>query len=342
MHRSILYIGSLEEFSNSAGRYKTLQAMGHHVRAIDIEPYIYRGAFAKLHRHLNIGPGIWVLNKKVIETIEEESPDILWVDNKPFLQWRTLRKIRKKWPSIKIINLITDDPAGRYRYAWRLCLKTAKYYDIHFVQRQINIAELKNQGARRVEICYRSYDPALHRPISLDGSDKEKYTTAVGFIGTHEIYREEYIVHLINNHIPVSITGNEWEKAKQWHIVQPYYKGPSVYGEEYVKTINGFGIALHFLRHVNRDEQDSRTFEIPACGAFMLAEKSQVHATLFEEDREAVFFETKEELLVKVRYYQKHVTERNAIAAAGHARCLHSGYSHKERLQGVLDIIFKS
>jgi spore maturation protein CgeB len=69
-----------------------------------------------------------------------------------------------------------------------------------------------------------------------------------------------------------------------------------VYEEEYIKTINGMEIALHFLRHGNRDEQDSRTFEIPACKVFMIAESSELHLQLFKENEEAVFFSSKKEL----------------------------------------------
>jgi len=321
-------------------RYKTLQAMGNKLTGIDTGPFIYGGIFSKFHHHLNIGPGILSLNRQVIKKIEEIVPDIVWVDNKPFLQSRALKKIKNKWPFIKIINLVTDDPTGKYKNAWSLCLRTAKYYDFHFVQRAVNIPELKKYGAKRVEICYRSYDPALHRPVTLNTEDITKYKTQVGFIGTHEIYREEYIVYLIKNNIPVSITGNDWQNAKQWNVIKPYYKGLSVYGDAYVKTINGFDIALHFLRRANRDEQDSRTFEIPACGTFMLAEKSGVHLSLFEEGKEAVFFESKEELLEKVKYYLDHPEERKAIAKAGHTRCVSSGYSHEARLRGVLGKIF--
>jgi len=340
LKKSILYIGSLNEYSNSYGRYKTLKSMGNDVTPIDTDPYIYGGLFEKFHYHLNAGPGIVTLNKKILETIKEMVPEIIWVDNKPFLQPGTLKKIRKTMHSVKIINLITDDPTGKYRSSWRMCLRTAKYYDFHFVQREANIAELKNYGARQVEICYRSFDPGQHRPVTLTGEDIRKYKTGTGFIGTYESEREAYIVHLLRNNINVSITGNAWEKARHWEIIQPHYKGPSVYGEAYVKTINGFDIALHFLRHANRDEQDSRTFELPACGAFMLAEKSGVHEELFKDGREAVFFESKEELLEKVKYYLAHSEERKAIAKAGYERCLNSGYSHEARLKDVLEKIF--
>jgi len=339
--KSILYIGSLNENSNSFGRYKTLQAMGNEVTGIDTDPYIYGGLFEKFHYHLNIGPGIVALNKKLLQSIEELNPEIVWIDNKPFLRVATLKRIRNIQPSVKIINLVTDDPTGKYKNAFRLCLQTAKYYDVHFVQRAVNISELKKYGANRVEICYRSYDPLLHRPLKLEDADRSIYKAAVGFIGTHESQREEFIVYLIKNNIPVSITGNDWQNATAWDMIQPFYKGPSVYGEAYIKTINGFDIALHFLRHTNRDEQDSRTFEIPACGTFMLAEKSLVHQDLFKDGEEAVFFESKEELLEKVQYYLAHNEERKAIAKAGYERCISSDYSHEARLKEVLEKVFK-
>ncbi|MEO6838395.1 MAG: glycosyltransferase, partial [Ginsengibacter sp.] len=264
------------------------------------------------------------------------------VDNKSWLNAPALKAIKTIFPTTKIVNIVTDDITGTAKNQWRLTLKNAKYFDWIFVQRSVNIDELKQLGARNVGLCYRSYDPAFHRPIELNEEERMKYKCAVGFVGTYEVEREEYIAYLIQNNIPVSITGDSWPGGKYWELIKPYYKGPSVYGEDYIKTINGMDIALHFLRRRNRDEQDSRTFEIPACGIFMLAEKSTAHLSLFADGREAVFFTAKEELLEKVKYYLEHEEERKSIAEAGLKRCRDSGYSHQKRLEKVLDQIFCS
>ncbi|MEO7047790.1 MAG: glycosyltransferase, partial [Ferruginibacter sp.] len=297
MALSILYIGSLNPQSNSFGRFKSLDLMGYEMRGINADDFIYKGAFIKFHHHLNIGPGINSINKKVVSVAKECKPDIVWVDNKSWLNAHTLKTIKTNYPAAKIVNIVTDDITGKSKSQWRLALRNVKYFDWIFVQRSVNIDELKRYGARNVGLCYRSYDPAFHIPLKLNAEEIAKYKCTVGFVGTYEREREEYVAFLIQNNIPVSITGDSWPGGKYWQLIKPYYKGSSVYGEDYIKTINGMDIALHFLRRGNRDEQDSRTFEIPSCGVFMLAEKSAVHLSLFNDGKEAVYFTAKEELL---------------------------------------------
>ena len=320
-------------------RYKTLGTLEVTLTGIDTDPYIFKSFFSKIHYHWNAGPGIRSLNKNILAVAAKTNPGILFVDNKTYITVRTLKKLRQAAPKIKLINLLTDDPEGRYGKSWRIFRQTIKMFDLVFVQRKVNIKELKARGAGRVALCLRSFDPEFHRPLKFTRAEEKKYQAPVGFIGNWEDGREEYIMHLISGGIPVKITGNDWEKGKYWDMIKKHFSSTAVYGDEYIKVINGMDISLHFLRHANRDEQDSRTFEIPACGSFMLAERSETHAALFEEGKEAAYFTSKEELLQKVLYYTEHETERKQMANAGHERCMASGYSHKARLQKVLEEI---
>ena len=335
----ILYVGSLDPKCNSFRRFNSLSLLGNEIRGINIETYINRKIFIHFHYHLNIGPGIFALNRIVVKSVISWSPDILYIDNKSYLSASTLKKLKLFSTKIKILNVITDDPMVQ-KNAWRITLSTISYFDCIFVQRYVNINELYGYGAKRVEMCYRSYDPSFHRKISLSKSENLKFGNKVGFIGNYEKEREKYIVYLIQNNIHVIVAGGGWQKGKHWNIIRPNYFGPPLYGEDYVKFINGLDIALHFLRHENRDEQDSRTFEIPACGTFMLAENSQVHKDLFIENVEVVLFSTKEELYNKVIYYLDNSFERNCIAANGYKRCIESGYDHQSRMKYVLEKSF--
>lgn len=334
---NVLYIGSLQQHSNSYRRYSILQQICRNVTGLDIATYIYSGIFRPIHHRYNSGPGVYRLNMAIKHAVKNGTYDLIVVDNRPFVTEKTLRWI-KLHSKAKIINILTDDPSGKYNKGWRLLRTTASYYDCYFVQRVQNIAELKDMGAPRVEVSYRSFDPLFHRPLEFTDTDKLKYACKVGFIGSYESEREEYIAWIISSGIPVQITGDGWNNGKHWNVIKDYYTGPSVYGEEYPKRINGMDIALHFLRKGNRDEQDSRTFEIPACRTFMLAERSITHQSLFVEDVEACYFDSKEELKAKIEYYLNHTDERQAIADKGYERCFSSGYDHKSRLLKVLQV----
>jgi spore maturation protein CgeB len=111
-----------------------------------------------------------------------------------------------------------------------------------------------------------------------------------------------------------------------------------LYGEDYVKALCASKINLAFLRKANQDQQTSRTIEIPACGAFMLAERTTELTYLFQEGKEAEFFafDNTQELIEKITYYLNHETERKEIARLARERCLNSRYSYEEILSPLL------
>jgi hypothetical protein len=211
---------------------------------------------------------------------------------------------------------------------------------MHFVQRGCNVAELMNHGAKHVEMCYRSFDPTFHRKLNLDEYHYNKYRTKVGFIGSYEEERADSIAYLIDHGIELNIIGDGWEKSKHWHKIKPFYKGKAVYGDEYIKTINGMDVALHFLRKANRDQQDSRTFEILACGTFMLAERTNVQLEFFDEGVDAEYFGSNEELLQKLNFYLTHPKEREQIALAGFNKINTNRHNHQSRLEDILKKTF--
>jgi hypothetical protein len=87
-----------------------------------------------------------------------------------------------------------------------------------------------------------------------------------------------------------------------------------------------FDVNLGIVSKWNRNHTASRTFQIPALGAFLLHERNELVTRYFAEGVEAEFFDSDDELLEKCRHYLAHPDERARIAAAGRQRCIDSGY----------------
>jgi spore maturation protein CgeB len=60
------------------------------------------------------------------------------------------------------------------------------------------------------------------------------------------------------------------------------------------------------------------------------------HEQIFEPDKEAVFYDSVEDAIEKIKYYLEHNEERERIARAGFAR-VHRDYDGESNLKNFLD-----
>ena len=117
------------------------------------------------------------------------------------------------------------------------------------------------------------------------------------------------MLFLAKNNIKVRVWGNNWQKYQNKHPNLLVESRP-VINDDFIRVINATRINLNFLRRANRDKHTSRSLEIPACQGFMLAERTDEHLQLFEEGKEAEFFDSQEELLSKIQSYLKNDNKR--------------------------------
>lgn len=323
-------------------RMTALQELGHEIHGIDAGARLnlLQKIIEKIARFVGQSLDLAGLNRQIINRMQRETFHVLWVDKGLTVGAKTLRQVKKLQPDCRLVHLNPDDPFGQFRKGWKVFLKAIPCYDLHFVARTPNISEYQSFGGKNIHVYDRSFSKNLHRPLQLSEEESARYAAKIGFVGSCARERAGAIVQLIFNGLPVAVWGDGWQKSEHWELIRPHFRGGARYGEEYVKIIGGMDIALHFLRHENRDEQDSRTFEIPACGAFMLAERSAKHEAFFLENEEVVFFNNADELLEKAKYYLAHPEQVKQIAAAGRRRCLESGYDHHSRLKAMLKIVF--
>lgn len=339
----ILFIGDLNEYGRGFQRYRTLKESGHHVVAfshakvslpnrIESPTFLYR-VFWKLRIPLDN----MSVNAKICAAIQHSPFDIVWIEKGNMIWPWTLRRIKKLAPRAKLISCSEDDmyaPHGHsFWYRWGL-----RYYDFVFTTKTYNLAELKLFGARETRPFLDSYDEKTHRPIRLTKTEEERFSCDVGAIGAFEEERAESLLYLAEHGIQVAVWGNGWERWANRHP-NLIVKNEFLFGEDYSKAICATKINLNFLRKANRDEVTSRSIEIPACGGFMLGERTKRHLEFFEEGKEAEFFGSNEEMLSKIKQYLENNGAREKVAQAGRERCAKSGYSMSAQMDQMLTTV---
>ena len=117
-----------------------------------------------------------------------------------------------------------------------------------------------------------------------------------------------------------------------------FSKGGPLSDRDYVRCLANARIGLGLLSKYCQDEFTTRSFEIPAAGTMLIAERTEEHQDLFEEGKEAEFFATLEELSDKISFYLKNDQARCRIAEKGRLKTL-SCYHWKHVLVPVVEVV---
>lgn len=278
------------------------------------------------------------VNSKIKSRIKSKVYDVIWVEKGLVLWPETLDYIKRSQPNAVLVNMTPDNMMER-PWQSKQYLKCIPYYDYHITTKPFIIDKFYQKGAKNVICVNKTYQSDFHYPRELTIEDRKRLGADVGFVGTWDQERCDSMIFLAKNGIKVKVYGEkEWKryvgKVKNLTIV-PH----SLYDDDYAKSISAFKISLCFLKKRAFDTTTNRSVEIPACGGFMLAERTSDHLKLFEEGKEAAYFDTNEELLEKCNYYLAHEEERKAIADAGRKRCLKSDYTNEAMLKNVFETI---
>lgn len=338
---AILYIGTRS--GTCLQRARALSELGHTVVHIPSNiPRLWRlpcqiDPIYNLYRVANRirrAPDFYGANVRALWAASRRTFDVVWVDKGLWISPGTLDQLRALQPRARFVTYSPDDMLNPANQSPRY-LRSIGRYDLHITTKSYNVAELEQLGAKEVLFVDNAFDPAIHRPIELSQEDEARFAAEVGFIGYFEQERAELMYRLAVAGIPVTVRGPNWRLFKKSHplleVIDTY-----VGDDDYARVLSATKINLGFLRKGNRDLQTTRSVEIPACRAFMLAERTAEHRRLFEEGKEAEFFASFEELLAKCRHYLAHDLERRKIAAAGYRRC-HAGYTNTQRLSRMLE-----
>jgi glycosyltransferase involved in cell wall biosynthesis len=342
--KKILYVGELNFGGTCSQRLQALQRLGYEVVAININKFLikkpYQNIFLKIFNKIYFFINILNINRQIYKITNNFFFDILWIDKGLTIYPNLLKKIRNFNRANFIIGYSGDDMLKKHNQS-KWWIKGLAYYDLYITTKSYHCSELPSFGIKCVKFVNNCYDPETHKPLRITVAEKKKFGCPVGFIGAWEKERAEDILFLAQAGITLRWWGGGWSGKKNFthNSKNLKYENDPLWGLDYCKAINSFDINLCFLRKINRDLQTSRSVEIPACGGFMLAERTEEHKQLFKEGKEAEFFSSRDELIDKIKFYLANPSIRKKIAKAGRQRCERSGYSYDLMLSRIIKSI---
>jgi spore maturation protein CgeB len=275
-------------------------------------------------------------NRQLLTLVDTFQPDLVYITNADLCWSRTVQAITKK--NIPVMCFYhdvhwKDRPGSRFS-------ENIACFDLIATTRRWQEPQFRLAGAKDVLIARFGFEPLVHRPLQLDIKAIDRYGADVTFIGTKEMHRSSDLDAMVANGFPYHfrLWGGLWNghpAANQYWQKRPVYEQeiPIIYAASRI-ALHWLGWDPHSTNPAMRigDQHNSRTFQITACGgALMLGQRTEEHCSFFEEDKEAVFFDSVQELREKLDYWlsPKRDAQRRNIADAARERCLKEDYSYR-------------
>ncbi|HYB91457.1 MAG TPA: glycosyltransferase [Candidatus Binataceae bacterium] len=280
-------------------------------------------------------PGYRALNVALVAGARRLRPDLVLVGKGAWYSPAALREVRESTGAV-MVNWATDDPFNPANGSHDLA-ESIRLYDLYVCTRRAAMADVERAGCRNVAYVRFGYKPEVHFPQSPATAEEERrFGCDVVFIGGCDRDRAPYFEALVRAlpEIRLNLFGGYWGEVP---ALARYWRGVAV-GRDFRLAIGGAKIAINLVRRANRDDHVMRTFEVPACGGFMLTERTPAHEEIFGEDREAAFFSSPGEMAAKVRDWLARDEARRAVAAAGHRKVTTSHNTYADRLAEILDL----
>jgi len=319
-----LYVAPLWQGSSSVPRLAGLEAAGLKTITLDTSGWCDSPSriVSSLAGRIYCTASVRAMNRSLLERAALHRPGVIWIDKGSWIYPATLRTLRKY--TRLVVGHCTDDMFSGYTWLHRLGLR---YYDAFLTTNRFNTVEIPRRYGVRTVRAGMGYDQDCLTPTGGAESPKRNDEQLI-FVGHWEAHSEAYIRALQDAGVRVEVWGPLWEKARTPEL-RRVRRLPQ---PEYHPKLAEAGIALCFLSRMNRNESTGRSFEIPAAGALLLAERTPEHEFLYGDGAGAALFSNAEELVAKARYYLSHASERIQIAAAGQSRLLRLGLSWRDHV----------
>ena len=337
----MVFVGDFRSGSSERGLADGFRKLGWAVHEVDRRSFgaiggkslLMRGAARLLRTQVENA-----FRQEIQQVCESLRPDILFTVKGTGLTAQLLEgvgaagtRVVMYYPDIAFNHAGVDEAAfGGYHL-----FVTTKTFQVPWLSEQL--------GVSRVAYVPHGYVDATHQQIYAD-LDEDDHLFDVLYAGNHSPYKQRWLDELVrlDPAINLAVAGSRWQEQQP-----PVAIGEGRFlGEQrgvcYAKAIQlaRINVAFHFgpTNSAWQDLVSTRTFEIPACGGFMLHIDNDEVREFFEPGTEIDVFGSPEELHDKIRFYLPRPELRGKMIERAYARCV-PAYGYIRRAQEVQQVL---
>lgn len=334
----ILIAGYFSAFWHESAWVKALREMGHEVVEFSFKHHFQNNIFGRIQNRLLIGSCISKINEDLIRYAEETDPEVVLCYRALPIKSKTILHLAETDPRRVLVSYNNDNAFGALtsKSYWRLYKAAIPYYDLHLAYRDSDVKHLGKNT--KTYVLHPHHMPWLHRV--LPKNELIGWESDICFLGHFEPDRRKNELDTLMKTVPAlyRLHGSLWQENSK-NMAWQGMDTRELQGEDYVRALNATKIALVFFSTWNADTFTRRVFEIPACGTMMLSQRTETIQELYTEDKEAVYYDSTDELVDKARFYLAHDDARKRIAEAGRQRCISSGYDIYSRMREWISVV---
>lgn len=323
----ILYVGPLYDGSTALNRAQSLSRLGCQLVTFDtfkVELGVSRFSRSLAHR-FHVGPLVGALNQQ-LQNLRADY-DVLWVDKGVWVLPETIAILRDQ-SALRIAVHYTPD-AHFFQHASKRSHNALSAYDLLVTTKWFEESHYESVGNRYL-VVKQGFDNRLLNISSLGYADRKRQLLFIGHCQKH--YRRK--IHAIaKSGIPHEVAGRGWMRQRKKGL---NVSGNGLWGDDYFRALSGSYLTLGLLSKYIPETSTTRSFEIPASGSLLVAERTWEHMELYEDRKEAFFFDSEEEMIDLVNFCLKNPKIAHQVAQRGKVRAISEGYDSENQMARVL------
>ena len=284
-------------------------------------------------------------NNAFIETCYNFKPALIVLGQAETIQSESLRKVKSFLPQVKIVQYNVDPLFSQHNV--NLLKSNLSEMDATFVTTAGSILKSLSHPNGVVSFIPNPVDKSIDYPKCHERSDQEHDV----FWSMRKIEKARIKEENPRINIPIFL-----ENSRKVNIDYYGMNGkPELWNADYYQAIENAKMGLNLSHaYLGKDTVHNKTTSeelylyssdrishYMGSGLLTLSTRDNKLGELFEEDKEMVFFRSKEELLEKVIYYKNNDAERQEIAKRGWEKS-HNCFNERLVAKYILEVAFRS